>query len=135
MQGVCGKLYKPKPEDWGNIVIIAVLSILFIIYILGKLAQEIRFYKNQQDFNQNENAKQLFLYLIIAPIGIVTLLNLPVSTWICLLPTIFMPMAYFNAMGRYKSLNLKDAECKVDKLSIPLLLLTILIIVIFRLLV
>ena len=56
-------------------------------------------------------------------------------TWISLLPTLFMPMTYFATWGEYKKLTLTDAEVTIDKVSIPLSILTILSIILFRYLV
>lgn len=116
-------------------VIIAILSFIFIIRLLRNWAEEFRFYKNKTVFDQKENARQLFLYPIISSIVLVSLLSLPVTTWVSLLPTIFIPMAYFSVMGSYKNLVLKNAEFEVRRVSILLLISTILTAVIFRLLV
>ncbi len=116
-------------------VVIAVISFAIIIYLFSNLAKEFRFYKNQDLFAQKENAKQLFLYPILSSIFFITILSLPVVTWVSLLPTIFMPMTYLSTMKRYNKLNLKNAELKINHISKPLLILTIIAIIIFRILV
>ena len=116
-------------------ILIAVISFIFITYLFSNLSKEFRFYKNEDSFDQNENKKQLFLYPILGSIIVITFLNLPVITWISLLPTIFMPMSYFSTMGHYKKLSLDNPELKIDYISKPLLILTIISIIVFRILI
>jgi len=134
-EGDTGKVF-----DYFNIpvsvsILIAIISFGVIIYLFSKLAKEFRFYKNEDAFKQNKNAKQLFFYPVLISILVITLLNLPVITWVSLLPTIFMPMTYFSTMGSYKKLKFNDAKMKIDSISTPLIILTICIIILFRLLI
>ncbi len=78
---------------------------------------------------------QLFLYPILSLIVLVTLLHLPVITWVSLLPTIFMPMTYLIAMKNYKKINISDAPVLVNKVSVILVVLTVVLILAFRYLV
>jgi hypothetical protein len=114
---------------------IAIVSFIFINKVFEKCVNQFVFYKNNAIFDKLESQKQLFIYPIYGSIIIMTLLNLPIITWISLLPTIFMPMTYFATMGEYKKLNVTDANVTVDKVSIPLSILTLLTIFLFRYLV
>ncbi len=134
-EGDTGKVF-----DFFNIpvyvsVFIAIISFIVIVYLFSNLSKEFRFYKNEDLFKQDENRKQLFLYPIWSSIVFMTVLSLPVITWISLLPTIFMPMTYISTMKRYKKLDLKDAGLKIDFISKPLLILTIITIIIYRMLI
>ncbi|MDG4951279.1 hypothetical protein NLM59_10100 [Weeksellaceae bacterium KMM 9724] len=116
-------------------VVIAVISFVIIIKLFSSLSKEFRFYKNEDLFVQKENEKQLFFYPIWFSIIFITILSLPVVTWISLLPTIFMPMTYFSTMKKYRKQNLENAELEINFISKPLLILTIGTIIIFRILI
>lgn len=116
-------------------VALAILSFIVINMVFARLAPQFKYYKNALAFDQRTNAKQLFIYPIFGSIIIGTLLNLPVVIWVSLLPTIFMPMAYFSIMGGYYKLKITDAPVQVDKISISLVIVTLLTVVTFRLLV
>lgn len=129
-----------KVFDYLNIatsisVIIAIIAFIVIVKLFSSLSKEFRYYKNQDLFVQKENGKQLFFYPIWSSIIIITILSLPVVTWISLLPTIFMPMTYFSTMKKYEKLNLENAELEINYISKPLLILTICTIIIFRILI
>jgi hypothetical protein len=114
---------------------IAIISFIYINYLFARLVNQFVFYKNNTIFDKKETQEQLFLYPILSSIIIMTLLNLPIITWISLLPTIFMPMTYLRTRGEYKKLKLTDADLTIDKVSIPLIILTIATIILFRFLV
>lgn len=114
---------------------LAIVSFMVIYIVFVRLASQFVHYKGQQVFDQRANAKQLFIYPIFATIILGTLVSLPVVIWISLLPTIFMPMAYFSIMGAYYRLKIADAPVLVDKISIALLIVTFLVVITFRLLV
>ncbi|WP_233901213.1 hypothetical protein [Tenacibaculum piscium] len=116
-------------------IIIAVIAFIIIIKLFSSLSKEFRYYKNQDLFVQKENEKQLFFYPIWFSILLITILSLPVATWISLLPTIFMPMTYFSTMKKYRKLNLENAELEINYISKPLLISTICTIIIFRILI
>jgi len=116
-------------------ITISLLSFVVISILYGRFAKEFVYYKNEETFVLSENKRQLFLYPILGSIVIVTLLNLPIVTWISLLPTVFMPMAYFATMGRYRKIGISDAPLIIATVSMPLLIITILSIVLFRFLV
>jgi hypothetical protein len=116
-------------------VAIAVVSFIYINYLFSRYVNQFVFYKNNPIFDKNETQRQLFNYPIYASIIIMTLLSFPIITWISLLPTIFMPMTYFRTRGEYRKLKLTDADLTIDKISIPLIVLTILTIILFRYLV
>ena len=116
-------------------IALAILSFLFINWLFAKFATEFVFYKNDEIFNQNETKKQLFVYPIYGSIILMTLLNLPIVTWVSLLPTIFMPMTYFGTMGKYRRLTITDAPVLIDSISYPLVVLCVLSIALFRFLV
>jgi hypothetical protein len=133
--GDTGKVFHYFGVPFIAAVIIAILSFVYINYLFGKFAKHFIFYKNEAIFDQNESRKQLFAYPIYASIVIMSLLSLPIVTWVSLLPTIFMPMTYFSTMGAYKKLPLENAELEINKISIPLVILTVASIAIFRYLV
>lgn len=112
-------------------IIIAVIAFVIIIKLFSRLSKEFRYYKNQDLFVQKENEKQLFFYPIWFSILLITILSLPVATWLSLLPTIFMPMTYFSTMKKYRKLNLENAELEINYISKPLLISTICTITIF----
>ena len=116
-------------------IFIAIIAFVIIFFLFSNLSKEFRFYKSEDSFKQNENMKQLFLYPICSSIILITILNLPVISWVSLLPTVFMPMTYFSTMKRYKKLPLNNAGLKIDFISKPLLILTIITIIIFRILI
>jgi hypothetical protein len=116
-------------------IAIAVASFVAINYLFGKFAKYFIFYKHDEIFDKTETRKQLFIYPIYASIVIMTLLNLPIVTWVSLMPTIFMPMTYFSTDGTYQKMQIADAEVVVNKTSIPLIILIAVCILIFRMLV
>lgn len=116
-------------------IIFAAFSLIVIIRLFKSLSKEFRYYKNQEVFEQNENSKQLFLFPILSSIIFITLLSLPVVTWISLLPTLFMPMAYFSIMRSYRKLDLNNAELKITRISKTLISITILLIITFKILI
>lgn len=133
--GDTGKVFDYLHISTSISIILAILGLVIIIKLFKKLSPEFKYYKNQEMFEQSEIAKQLFLYPILCSILIVTLLSLPVVTWISLLPTIFMPMSYFSVMKSYQKLNLKEAQLEINHISKILIILTILTIIIFRILI
>ena len=133
--GDTGKVFKYwNVPIWAS-ASIAIVSFLIIVVVLKNLAKEFRFYKNRDTFDQEVNGRQLFVYPILSSIVLITILNLPVVHWVSLLPTIFLPMAYFNPWRRYRKLELNDADLKIDHISKPLIILTISSIILFRILV
>lgn len=116
-------------------IIIVIISSAIIIWLLNRVAPQFSGYKATAVFNQIENSKQLFNYPIFFLIISSSLLNLPAPHWPSLLPGICIPMSYFTIMGAYRGLKLTDAELWVDRISAPVVVFTLIIIVIFRLLV
>lgn len=114
---------------------IAVASFIFINKVFSRFAQYFTFYKSAEFYDKNEDCRQLLTYPIFGSIIFVTLLNLPVVVWVSLLPTVFMPMTFFATMGAYKGLKIANPQVIVDKVSIPLVVLTVFSIVLFRYLV
>lgn len=114
---------------------LAIVSFVAIYLFFVRLAPQFAHYKGKQKFDQRANAKQLFIYPIFVTIILGTLVSLPVVTWISLLPTIFMPMAYFSIMGAYFRLKITDPPVQVEKVSIALVIITLLTVITFRLLV
>jgi len=114
---------------------IAVASFIFINKVFSGCARYFTYYKAAEFTDKNEDCRQLLIYPIFCSIIFVTLLNLPVVIWVSLLPTIFMPMTYFAAMGAYKGLKITYPQVIIDRISIPLLILTIFCIAVFRYLV
>lgn len=116
-------------------VIIAIASFAFITYLFKKWSNQFVFYKHDDTFDKTETTKQLFFYPIFGSIIIVTLLNFPITTWVSLLPTLFMPMSYFSTFGGYKRLNNLNPTLTIKHISPVLIVLTILSILLFRYLV
>lgn len=114
---------------------IVISFFIFINFLFSKISNQFVFYKNEELFNTQENSRQLFLWPILSSIVMMTLLSFPIYSWVSLLPSVFMPMTYFSTMGRYKKLNIKNAELTINSLSVPLVILTITSIILFRLLV
>ncbi len=115
--------------------LIAFIALVIITKIFSRLSKEFRFYKSSDLFIQKENEKQLLLYPICSSILIVPILNLPVIHFLSLAPAIFLPMAFFGTMKAYRKLNLNDAELTINHVSKPLVIVTIISIVVFRILV
>lgn len=114
---------------------IAVASFIFINKAFSRLARYFVYYKAAGFSDKNEDCRQLLIFPIFGSIIFVTLLNLPVIIWVSLLPTIFMPMTYFATMGAYKGLEITNYQLVIDKISIPLIILTVFSIGLFRYLV
>jgi hypothetical protein len=134
-EGDTGKVmaYFAVPMIWQ--IVILVVSTVFMIWLLSWLAPEFSRYKATAVFNQIENSRQLFNFPIFFLIIAGTLANLPAPHWPSLLPGICMPMSYFTTMGAYRGLKLNDAELWVDRVSTPVVVMTIIVIIVFRLLV
>lgn len=133
-QGDTGKVFDYFGFPIYLTIALAVLSFLLVNKIFARLAPQFKYYKHKEKFDQRANAKQLFIYPIFGAIIIGTLLNLPVVTWVSLLPTIFMPMAYFSIMGAYYRLKIVDAPVLLDKISIALEIVTLVVVITFRML-
>lgn len=114
---------------------IAIGSFIYINRLFSGFAKYFAFYKAGKFSTKNEDCQQLLIYPIIGSIILGTLLNLPVVIWVSLLPTVFMPMTYFATMGSYKRLQISTDQLIIDKISIPLVTLTIITIAFFRYLV
>ncbi len=114
------------------IITIAIVALILITKLFVTISTEFRYYKNEGEFNVNENSNQLFLTPIIGSIIIVTVINLPVVIWLSSLPTVFMPMAFFRIMRSYKKLNLDDAIFEVKKISLLLVIATTFLIIGFH---
>ena len=115
-------------------IAIAVAAFVVVNIVFSKLADQFKFYTSITG-NKNEDCRQLLIYPIYASIIFGTLLNLPVITWVSLLPTIFMPLTFFSTMGGYKGLAIINEQLIVKKVSILLVVLTLGCIVLFRYLV
>lgn len=48
---------------------------------------------------------------------IMTILSFPITTWVSLLPTIFMPMSYFSTYGKYKRIDNINPDLTINKIS------------------
>lgn len=113
-------------------IVIAVITFLITKKVFQYLSKEFIYYKNAAIFDKKENQKQLLIFPIIFLIIGVSLLNLPIAVWFSLLPTIFVPMTYISTLRAYKKIEIIDAEITVNKISITLLILTTVVIIIFR---
>jgi hypothetical protein len=131
-QGDTGKVFDYFGVPFYLSVIIASLFIIWISVLFARLAKYFIYYKQDQHFNQHENKKQLFLYPITCSIIAMTILSFPIVTPVSLLPAVFMPMAYFSTMGGYRKLDIQDAPVLINKVSMPLLIITIVCIGFFR---
>lgn len=110
---------------------IALISFIVIVKIFSRLSNQFKYYTSNLTYNQNENAKQLFVIPIISSTLIITLLNFPIISWVSLLPTIFMPMTFISTYKSYKKLKIENVEFWVNKISLPLIITTIISIGIF----
>jgi hypothetical protein len=131
-QGDTGKVFDYFGLPFYLSVIIAAISIFLITYIFGRLAKYFSYYKQDIEFNQHENKKQLFVYPITCSILAMTILSFPIMTPVSLLPAIFMPMAYFSIMGAYRRMSITDAPVPINRISIPLVLITVFCVTLFR---
>jgi len=116
-------------------ILIAIISFIFISYVFRKWSSQFIFYKTEDHFDKKETQKQLFIYPIFASMVIMTILSFPITTWVSLLPTIFMPMSYFSTYGKYKRIDNINPDLTINKISSVLVVLTIFTIIIFRYLV
>jgi hypothetical protein len=96
------------------------------------LSKEFIYYKNAEIFDKKENQKQLLIFPIIFLIIGVSLLNFPIAVWFSLLPTVFVPMTYLSTIRTYKKIQIIDAEFTINKISLTLLILTTIVIIVFR---
>lgn len=113
-------------------IIIAVITFIVTKKLFQYLSKEFIYYKNAEIFDKKENQKQLLIFPIIFLIIGVSLLNLPITVWFSLLPTIFVPMTYLSTLRSYKKIEIKDAELTINRISILLLILTTITIILFR---
>jgi hypothetical protein len=116
-------------------LLIAITSFYILIKLFKSLSKEFFYYKSTEHFNQIEISKKIFLYPIFFSIVINTILNLPVVNWFSLMPTIFIPLTYLSSMNSYKKLNITNSKITINSISLPLIILTILSILCFRILV
>lgn len=116
-------------------IAIAAGSFIYMRYLFAKFANQFVHYSAWQNSSKEENKKQLFLFVIYGSIIGMTLLSLPVVTWVSLLPTLFMPMMYFSTMSAYEKFAVPTGAFVVDKVSVALVILTVLLIMLFRYLV
>jgi hypothetical protein len=116
-------------------IVIAIASFIFISYLFRKWSSQFIFYKTEDHFDKKETQKQLFIYPIFASMVIMTFLSFPITAWVSLLPTIFMPMTYFSTYRKYKRMDNINPDLTINKVSSVLVVLTILTIIIFRYLV
>ncbi len=116
-------------------IIIAIAAMMLATLVFRRCVSQFVFYKSEATFVKSDVQRQLFLYPIFGSIIIVTFLNLPMITWVSLLPTIFMPMTYFSTWGAYKKLKNIEPVLVVDKVSLIIVIVCIATISIFRYLV
>lgn len=116
-------------------IAIAVGAFVYINKMFGAFARYFVYYSPSFDFDKLDTSRQLFLYPIYGSIIIVTLLSLPVITWVSLLPTIFMPMTFFGTMGAYRRMTFSTPTVIIDKVSTWLVILTLVSVAVFRYLV
>ncbi len=109
----------------------AILAILVTIKIFKKFSSAFSLYKSPGTFVHKDHAKSLFLYPIVVSIFLITLLSLPIPKWFSLLPTVFMPMTYISTMKAYEKLIITEPEYEVSQVSIPLLIATVILLVVF----
>jgi hypothetical protein len=134
-EGDTGKVF----ADWGVPLYLAIALAVVVFgacrWLYSWFATQFVYYKSAPVFDVAATQKQLFLYPILGVIVLLTLLSLPVVTWISLLPTIFLPMCYFGTWGAYRRLPLKDAPLPVETISIALVTMTVASVALFRYLV
>ena len=116
-------------------IALAVVVFMGCQRLYGWFATQFVYYKNAPVFDLTATQKQLFLYPIFSVIVLLTLLSFPIVTWVSLLPTIFLPMTYFSTWGAYRRLAPTNAPLVVDKISLPLVALTVASVALFRYLV
>ncbi|AMR26965.1 hypothetical protein A0257_07490 [Hymenobacter psoromatis] len=116
---------------------IALAAVVFVgcQRLYSWFATQFVYYKNAPVFDRAATQKQLFLYPIFSVIVLLTQLSFPIITWVSLLPTIFLPMTYFSTWGAYRRLALTDAPMIIDRVSVPLVVLTVAMVALFRYLV
>ncbi len=134
-EGDTGKVFSYFGTPTWIIIIVSIFSFVLILFTFPKFAKQFTFYKNEERFDLQENKKQLFVYPIWISIITLTTLNLPVVIWVSLLPNICIPMTYFSIMGKYLKIDHPKTAKVIDKISIPLVVLTIASIIVFRILV
>lgn len=134
-QGDTGKVFDHLGIPIYLSIAIAAISFLLINYLFGKWSHQFIYYKAKLDFDKKETAQQLFIYPILGSIVIVTLLSFPIKTWVSLLPTLFMPLIFFRTRGAYNRIKNPLPHLYFDRVSINLLILTLLTIALFRYLV
>ena len=114
---------------------IAIASFIYVNKLFSGFAKYFTYYKAGEFSTKNEDCRQLLIYPIFGSIILGTILNLPVVIWVSLLPTVFMPMTYFATMGAYKGLKITNDQVIFSKIPMPLVVLTIVCVAVFRYLV
>lgn len=131
-EGDTGKVFAYLGIPTSVAILVAIISFFIINYVFGKCSSQFIYYKSDLVFDKIQTQKQLFTYPIFSSIIVMTLLSFPITSWVSLLPTLFMPMSYFKTLGQYKKMNNIVPTLTVNKVSPPLLILTIVTILIFR---
>ena len=113
-------------------VIMSIVAFIIINILFRKISNQFIHYKSSPHFDWNENKKQLFIYPILSSMAILTLLNFPISSWISLLPSLFLPLTYFKTMKYYTKLKITTEPIHIDTLSRYLILMTLLMLGLYR---
>ncbi|WP_131539293.1 hypothetical protein [Pedobacter nototheniae] len=130
--GDTGKVFEYLGIPTYASIVIAIIFYVLIKWLFAKFSVEFRFYKNEDQFNLKENGLQLFIYPIFASVLTMTLLSLPIANWIIILPTTLMPLSYLITFKAYKKLKINSPQIKINKISKLLIVLTILLIILFK---
>ncbi len=114
---------------------IAIVSFIGMNILFSRLSKQFVYYKSAEIYNKKDSILQLFLFPIISSMIAMVALNLPVITWVSLLPPIFMPFTYLSTIGSYKDLDIINPPFHNNKISPSLIFLLLILIFSFRFLV
>jgi hypothetical protein len=131
-KGDTGKVYAYLEVPIYLQVIMSIVAFIIINRLFRKISNQFIYYKSSPHFDWNENKKQLFIYPILSSMVILTLLNFPISSWISLLPPLFLPLTYFKTMKYYTKLKMTAEPILIDKLSRYLILMTLVMVGLYR---
>lgn len=140
--GDTGKIFQLLELQMFWQITIALLALGFFTLLL------LRFHKDFEQFVPESIqegklirakwARLLIIYPVLIGIVITTLMQFPIVVFLSILPSLMMPFMLFLVYGQMimsKSVIIKEQNKNINKISFPLLILTVVTIIIFRLLV
>lgn len=111
---------------------IAAVSFWLIYKLFNYYGRYFTLYSSSETPGPDNTLVQAIIYPTFGSIVVGTLISLPMPVWVSYLPTIFMPMSNFSLIGGFKRHPLTDQPLWISRVSVPLLVLTLGLVVLFR---